>query len=153
MRYCSRCRTRTVRCCDTEGDPVEIPGPTEPSSDCSALAGGSCVHLAGMFSLAAIFSMAGMFSLAGMLCPGQDVLSDRDVLPDRDALSQVSERNQTNAFMALESCCIPDLDGMKQFLGLAGSVGTGTVCALRDGCSGCWILPGPHLDSFTSDWG
>lgn len=110
--------------CDTKGDPAKIPGLTVPGSACSALTGGSCVHLARMISLAGIFSLAVMFSLAGMLCPGQDCLSDRDVLPDRDTLSQASERNQTNAFMALESCCIPDFDGMKQIPGLARSVAT-----------------------------
>lgn len=62
MRYCSRCRMRTVQRCDTKGDPAKIPGPTAPGSACSALAGGSCVHLARMFSL------IGVFFLIGILC-------------------------------------------------------------------------------------
>lgn len=90
MRYRSRCRARTVRRCDTKGDPAAAPGPTAPGSACPALAMGhtctlcpgwdvipwlGCSALAGMSSHGwDVIPWLGCYPMAGMLCPGRDVI-------------------------------------------------------------------------------
>lgn len=90
MRYRSRCRTRTVQRCHTEGDPPATPGPIAPT-----LTDGSHVHA---------LPWPGCSALAGMLCAVSMLGCPTCVLPVQQPVGTTAAPEGTRQLGAVTRC-------------------------------------------------